>query len=283
MPSSAGRWVGLLVLLLAGDLGAAELEFASGWGEDFGKAGVNASWVNLQFEVPTPAAVLGAAAAVPSLYSFSWTVPDVNSSRSLNKTAPRPTCHTTITRFDRATGGQGTPCLTMRADYKEAWAAAWAEIQPLVANGTYIGVFLGDENMWAGTSLANLTAVTDLIKADWPTGIVFINEAQDVANCGFNRLGAPIFADGECFPDTLDWFGYDYYCTIPGCAGDPYGADSGWEVARDGMKHMVYPHLARPGQRVVPTALGFFYKTNPWNESMAGLLTQGGGGGGVRF
>lgn len=25
------------------------------------------------------------------------------------------------------------------------------------------------------------------------------------------RLGEPVFKDGECLPDTLDWFGYDYY------------------------------------------------------------------------
>eukprot|EP01052_Picozoa_sp_SAG31_P032305 SAG31_NODE_3528_length_4153_cov_1.648249_5_plen_42_part_00 len=30
--------------------------------------------------------------------------------------------------------------------------------------------------MWGGASLQNLTTVTDMIKADWPESIVFINE-----------------------------------------------------------------------------------------------------------
>ena len=38
---------------------------------------------------------------------------------------------------------------------------------------------------------------------------------------------------GECLPETLDWFGYDYYCTIPGCVG-AYSYMSGWQVQMDG-------------------------------------------------
>jgi hypothetical protein len=151
-----------------------------------------------------------------------------------------PVSPSTIKRF-----GNTTRCKTLRADYETAWATAWEELRPLKANGTMLGVFLGDENMWDGASLANLTTVTDMIKRDCPDCIIYINEAQDTTNCNFNRLGDPIFADGECFPDTLDWWGYDYYCTIPGCT-DAYGAESGWEVQRDGMQTMVYPRLTRP-------------------------------------
>eukprot|EP01052_Picozoa_sp_SAG31_P032304 SAG31_NODE_3528_length_4153_cov_1.648249_4_plen_215_part_00 len=100
------------------------------------------------------------------------------------------------------------------------------------------------------------------------------SQAQDVANCGFNRLGEPIFdAAHSCFPDTLDWFGYDYYCTIPGCTSE-YGVNAGWRVARDGMTNMIYPKLGRATQRVVPTALGFFYKTVPFNTSMQAEMDE---------
>ena len=126
--------------------------------------------------------------AVPSLYYFKWTEPDT--ARMNNVTAG--TCASTIKRF-----ANSTHCLTLRRDYQQAWAAAWAHLQPFVKNGTYIGVFLsapsvlplplplpgpprrgptqksaaatssrgsgvgrGDENMWGGASLANLTTVT---------------------------------------------------------------------------------------------------------------------------
>ena len=35
----------------------------------------------------------------------------------------------------------------------------------------------------------------DMIKADWPQSIIYINEAQDAVNCNFNRLGDPIFEE----------------------------------------------------------------------------------------
>ena len=34
-----------------------------------------------------------------------------------------------------------------------------------------------------------------MIKADWPSSIIYINEAQDAVNCNFNRLGDPIFKE----------------------------------------------------------------------------------------
>ena len=138
-----------------------------------------------------------------------------------------------------------------------------------------IGVFLGDENLWDGTSLENLTTVVDMIKTDWPDAITFINEAQDTVNCGFNRLNETIFAPGECMPENLDIFGYDYYCTIPGCT-DAYGKEAGWNVQRDGMVNMLYPRLA-PHQRVIPTTLGFFYTGLPppgMNASMLATMDE---------
>lgn len=240
---------------------ATGLTYSSGWGLNVGNPGVNETWINFQYSVSDEVAVAGASRGIPSLYSFTWTEPDA--SRMDPKTG---FCPSKISRF-----GNTTRCKTLRADYKEAWAKAWASLAPFIANKTYIGVFLGDENIWDGTSIANLTAVTDMIKRDWPDGIVFINEAQDVAHCNFNRLGDPIFSEGECFPETLDWFGYDYYCTIPGCK-DPYTDGAGWVVQRDGMENLVYPRLPRAGQRVIPTTLGFFWKTQPFNSSIRAAM-----------
>jgi len=116
--------------------------------------------------------------------------------------------------------------------------------------------------MWNGVSLANLTTACDAIKQLWPDAIIYINESQDIANCNFNRLGEPFFAEGECLPETLDWFGYDYYDYA-----HTLGPESGWQVQRDGMTHMIYPRLPRADQRVVPTTLGFFPHVDPKNAT----------------
>uniref|UniRef100_A0A7S3AJ16 Uncharacterized protein n=1 Tax=Haptolina ericina TaxID=156174 RepID=A0A7S3AJ16_9EUKA len=106
--------------------------------------------------------------------------------------------------------------------------------------------------------------MTDLIKTDWPDAITMISEAQDLVHCNWNRLGEPFFGDDDCFPDTLDWFAYDYYCTAFSARDcpDPYGVNSGWEVQQDGMVHRVYPKMARATQRAIPTTLGFFYNNS---------------------
>ena len=195
------------VLLCFPGIAKAELRYSAGWGETLNVPGINSSWINLQFQTSVPIAVEAFRNySVPSLYSFTWTEPDA--SKITNATAM--TCPSAIKRF-----GNTTRCKTLRKDYRQAWTTAWQELEPLKKNGTMIGVFLGDENIWDGASIANLTTVTDMIKADWPEAIIYINEAQDVANCNFNRLGEPIFAEGECFPESLDWFGYDYVAPHP--------------------------------------------------------------------
>eukprot|EP00039_Didymoeca_costata_P002707 m.62050 g.62050 ORF g.62050 m.62050 type:complete len:356 (+) comp11478_c0_seq1:181-1248(+) len=239
------------------------LQYMSGWGINVGSPLVNSSWVNLQYQVSQEIAIKGALQGIPSLFDFTWTEPDPT------KVNPKTGfCESKIKRF-----GNTTRCKTLRHDYITAWSEAWKSIQPFVANKTYVGVFLGDENIWDGASIQNLSLVTDMIKKDWPTSLIYINEAQDTVNCNFNRLGDPVFHEGECLPDTLDWFGYDYYCTIPGCK-DPYGQNAGWNVQQDGFKNMLYPKLTRDSQRVVPTSLGFFYLTNPFNDTMKHTMDE---------
>ena len=239
------------------------LEFSSGWGLNVGQEGINETWINFQYQTSEEIAIKGAEVGIPSLYYFSWTEPDTSKMDPVTKT-----CESSIKRFANT-----THCLTIRHDYKEAWATAFASIQPFIKNKTYIGIFLGDENMWDGASIKNLTTITDMIKTDWPEAIIYVNEAQDVIHCNFNRLGNPIFEGDECFPETLDWYGYDYYCTIPGCV-NPYGDGGGWNVQHDGMVNLVYPRLPRKDQKVVPTTLGFFYKTVPFNQSMLNAMDE---------
>jgi hypothetical protein len=219
------------------------LSIAAGWGINVDDPIVNVSWTGLQFQIGHDVAIRAAHLGIPSLVDVSWTIrnpiPPFGTDTDGN-------CISKIGRF------RGTVCRTIRPDYVSAWKTLFTDIKPFIANGTYVGVFLGDETMWDGVSLANLTVMTDLIKTDWPDAITMISEAQvrgsaptltqaagvhftrsepapthrvaihritshsgaqDLVHCNWNRLGEPFFGDDDCFPDTLDWFAYDYYCT----------------------------------------------------------------------
>ena len=89
-----------------------------------------------------------------------------------------------------------------------------AMLAPWRANGTVAGIFLGDEQCYHGVSLQNLTYITKLIRRDWPEAVLYINEAQDLLMCNFNRLNETFFPDGACWPEELDWLGFDI-CTLP--------------------------------------------------------------------
>jgi len=98
-----------------------------------------------------------------------------------------------------------TDCVTMRHDIDEYWRNVSTEIEPWRKNGSIVGIFLGDERLYHGVSLENLTYVTKLIRRDWPSAIIYINEAQDLFMCNFNRLNETFFDDGDCWPEELDW------------------------------------------------------------------------------
>lgn len=66
----------------------------------------------------------------------------------------------------------------MRHDIDEYWANTSALLTPWRQNGTLAGIFLGDERLYHGASLADLSYVTRLIRSDWPDAIIYINEAQ---------------------------------------------------------------------------------------------------------
>ena len=70
----------------------------------------------------------------------------------------------------------------------ERWQAAWTgpnatvggiwnnSIEKLAKEKKLIGVYLGDELLGGGLTVSNLTAITKMVKAVWPEGIVYYNE-----------------------------------------------------------------------------------------------------------
>jgi len=103
-----------------------------------------------------------------SLYPFGWTVSDPE------KADPKTgLCKSPIPRF-----ANSTRCKTLDPNYEANWKKTFALIEPYIKNGTIIGIFLSDEQMWAGATLDQLGKVTDMIKKDCPHCITYINEAQ---------------------------------------------------------------------------------------------------------
>merc|ERR1711988_803429 len=115
-------------------------------------------------------------------------------------------CPSPIPRFHNSTA-----CVTIRHDIDEVWASTFATLRPWINNHTVVGVFLGDERCYHGASLQNLTYIAQLIRRDWPTALVYVNEAQDLFMCNHNRLNETFFGDSDCWPEDLDWLGFDIY------------------------------------------------------------------------
>lgn len=63
-------------------------------------------------------------------------------------------------------------CVTLRQDYKAAWGDLWATLKPYADRNELIGVFLGDERIWNGASLANVSTIAATIRSDWPDAII---------------------------------------------------------------------------------------------------------------
>lgn len=65
--------------------------------------------------------------------------------------------------------------------------------------------------------------------------------------CNYRKDNTTIFEEHECFPQNVDWFGFDYY------AHD----SASWEAPKEAYRTQVYPRFSRADQRVVPTSLGY--------------------------
>ena len=121
----------------------------------------------------------------------------------------------------------------LRPDYAARWNETLTMLGPLIANGSAMGVFLGDELCWNCVTHAGLTAAANLVRATLPVTlpvdvartlgvtrpIIYYNEAfpplDDVAlwnaTCG---PAVALTSAGGGYPDVptaIDWFSIDYY------------------------------------------------------------------------
>jgi len=100
--------------------------------------------------------------------------------------------------------------LALAPTYQQNWDAAWtATIQNLAHSYGCIGVFLGDELLGQGLSVDALTTAANTVRATWPDGIIYWNEANKVILKGENFFGEPV--NLPAIPSAVDWVSYDYY------------------------------------------------------------------------
>ena len=120
----------------------------------------------------------------------------------------------------------------LRPDFAVRWNATLAKLAPLLANGSSMGVFLGDELCWNCVSHAELGKAADLVRATMPPlpsqsitalgltrPVIYYNEAfptlDDVgmwnATCG---PAVALEGSGGGYPSvpaSIDWVSIDYY------------------------------------------------------------------------
>ena len=84
-----------------------------------------------------------------------------------------------------------------------------SSVAQLVKENKLLGVYVGDELLGGGITVSNLTAIFDMVKAVWPTSIVYYNEEWTPLNDvnWTDSAGQPY---GKV-PDSLDWLSYDFY------------------------------------------------------------------------
>eukprot|EP00658_Telonema_sp_P-2_P065628 TRINITY_DN54829_c0_g2_i2.p1 TRINITY_DN54829_c0_g2~~TRINITY_DN54829_c0_g2_i2.p1 ORF type:complete len:287 (+),score=76.83 TRINITY_DN54829_c0_g2_i2:65-925(+) len=107
-----------------------------------------------------------------------------------------------------------------------------ATMLPLLANGTAMGVFLGDEICCSGVPLSNLTAVADRLRTGLgQSAVLYTNECS-------------VMKDWPAVPFALDYVSIDFY--------DGHNTDGAREVAQNKQFYteVIYPKLA-PHQGVL--------------------------------
>ena len=171
-----------------------------------------------------------------ALYPLSWTT-----------SQPQKTCHAPVHHQCTHPPSCEFPCITIDPDYEASFKKQFALMQPAIAAGALKGIFLGDEHLYFGVTLNEVKQIADLIRTAWPDAVVYMNEAPDIAMCNYDKQNRTVFAEGQCLPQNVDWFGWDFY---------QYDSVS-WTAFEEAAKGMVYPRLSRPDQRLVPTSLGY--------------------------
>lgn len=190
--------------------------------------------------------------------------------------------------IDAASGAAGArrPPLRLRADWRESWARLAEDAAPLVKNGSLIGFQLGDELLYNGLRFEHLAAAAALVRATFPSAVVWLNEAKAaVVPGGLDAYGRAIEpvpdasiptdeADSSSLvpgskrkihqprkmPEGLTWFSIDWYPPTPRPLHEqhPYASnDAFFAKIRKMYETRVYPRLHSHQQAVlVPASFG---------------------------
>ena len=139
----------------------------------------------------------------------------------------------------------------LRKDWKQAWAAMQAELEPLIESRTVVGFFIGDELFPNKISLADFTTALQALqtmKTKYPWLVTWENEG--------GTTWTDYFKDG--LPFELDIISTDdYYMWPGGVNGSQHTPQGQADGHRAFYEQSIYP-LLKPHQRVflVPGSYG---------------------------
>ncbi len=143
--------------------------------------------------------------------------------------------------------------VVLRGDYQRCWKAFKDLIKPLYESGLIAGFMLKDEAVWNGAEVSDVETIVDTIRNDFPSAIIYYNEALAIWTSDNNNWHSPENSSGEpidfSIPEGVTWFSADWYI--------------GPEHVKEGYRKCIYPLLARNQRAVlVPEAYGPRYDDN---------------------
>ena len=143
----------------------------------------------------------------------------------------------------------------LRPNASAVWAEAAEWLQPLVAAGSVIGAFMGDELLWGGIPYSDLVAAVNLVRRSFPRPfIIYANEALPVLQSDVNGHGHKV---GYLrVPEEQDWLSIDYYSFRTGDDSANRSAESRYtRVLHEVYRANVYPKMSsRQSAVLVPGA-----------------------------
>jgi len=136
--------------------------------------------------------------------------------------------------------------LVLVPNFQANWDAAWSGyLQNLAQNYGLIGVFIGDELLWQGLSVDNLSVAAATVRATWPNATIYWNEQWKTVVEGTNIFGERV--DMPQIPEWFDWVSMDYYTL----------SEEAWTRPPKMYRESLYPKMT-PNQSalVVPGSYG---------------------------